>query len=126
MADTHSSGKPDLRTAVLRGLRLRCPVCGEGPIYRAYLKPVETCACCGAAIGEIRADDGPAWLTVLMLGPFLVAVTFGVSLSGLPLWETLPLAALAVTAAVLALLPVIKSVFIAALWMAGGNRSATD
>ncbi|MEZ5998497.1 MAG: DUF983 domain-containing protein [Hyphomonas sp.] len=110
----------------MRGVRLRCPQCGRGRIYRAYLKPVETCTCCGAAIGKIAADDGPAWLTVLMLGPFLVAVTFGISMSGLPLWITFPLAALAVTGAVMALLPVVKSVFIAALWVAEGNRQATD
>ena len=95
-------------------------------MIEGYLTVRDHCPACGAELFHHRADDGPAWLTVLMLGPFLVAVTFGVSLSGLPLWETLPLAALAVTAAVLALLPVVKSVFIAALWMAGGNRSATD
>ncbi|MEZ5945861.1 MAG: DUF983 domain-containing protein [Hyphomonas sp.] len=118
--------KPDLKTALWRAVRMKCPQCGRGAIYRAYLKPVETCSACGAPIGEIRADDGPAWLTVLMLGPFLVAVTFGVSMSGLPLWATLPTAAIAVTAGVLAMLPLVKSAFIAALWVAGGNRQATD
>ena len=70
-------------------------------------------------MGDIRADDGPAWLTVLTLGPLLVAVTFFVSFADFPLWASLPAAALIVTGAVLLLLPRMKGAFIAALWVAG-------
>ncbi len=115
------TGKPGLTTAVWRGLRHRCPACGQGSVYRAYLKPVDACAVCGMRIGEIPSEDGPAWLTVLMLGPLLVAVTFFVSLSDLPLGLTLPLAGVVVTGAVLLLLPRIKAAFIAILWVSGST-----
>ena len=110
---------PSSRTALVRALRLKCPACGQGALYRAYLKPVETCACCGAPLGQVPSEDGPAWLTVLMLAPFLVAVTFFVSMSDLPLWITLPGAAIAVTGAVMLALPRIKAGWIGVLWSMG-------
>ena len=113
------SPKPPAAVALWRAVRLKCPVCGQGALYRAYLKPVDTCASCGAPLGKVPSEDGPAWLTVLMLGPFLVGVTFLVSLSGLPLWITLPAAALAVTGAVMLALPVVKAGWIAVLWSMG-------
>nr|WP_321511639.1 DUF983 domain-containing protein [uncultured Hyphomonas sp.] len=105
--------------ALARALRLKCPACGQGALYRAYLKPVDTCACCGAPLGQVPSEDGPAWLTVLMLAPFLVAVTFFVSMSSLPLWISLPGAALAVTGLVMLALPRVKAGWIAVLWSMG-------
>ena len=58
--------------AIKRGLRLRCPCCGEAPAFRGYLKVVEHCARCGAALGEIRADDFPPYLTILLVGHIVV------------------------------------------------------
>ncbi|KCZ49451.1 DUF983 domain-containing protein [Hyphomonas pacifica] len=111
----HVYPTPGLRTAIWRGLRFRCPVCGKGAIFRAYLKQVDTCAVCGEPIGEIPAEDGPAWLTVLSLGPVLVALTLFISMSGWPMWVTLPLSAAMVIGAVLAWLPRIKALVIAVL-----------
>nr|WP_321441792.1 DUF983 domain-containing protein [uncultured Hyphomonas sp.] len=110
---------PSSRVALARALRLKCPSCGQGALYRAYLKPVDTCACCGAPLGQVPSEDGPAWLTVLMLAPFLVAVTFFVSMSSLPLWISLPGAALAVTGLVMLALPRVKAGWIAVLWSMG-------
>ena len=118
--------KPGLLIAVGRGLRFRCPKCGQGQIFRAYLKQVETCDECGEPLGHVRADDGPAWLTVLSLGPFLVAITFFVSFGHLPLWTSLPIAIIAVTGAVLILLPRMKGAFIAALWLSGFGSREND
>ena len=111
--------KPSAPVALWRAVRLKCPACGQGALYRAYLKPVETCAHCGALLDRVPAEDGPAWLTVLMLAPVLVAVTFFVSLSDLPLWLTLPGAGLAVTGAVMLALPRVKAGWIAILWSMG-------
>ena len=49
----------------------------------------------------------------------VVAVTFFVSLSSLPLWLTLPGAGLAVTGAVMLALPRVKAAWIAILWSMG-------
>ena len=47
-----------LLAAALKGLRGRCPNCGQGKLFRAYLKPVDCCDACGHNWSEVRADDG--------------------------------------------------------------------
>ena len=45
----HRSGWPEgyWRKVVWRGLRLRCPVCGQGRLFRTYFTMHESCSCCG-------------------------------------------------------------------------------
>ena len=57
-----------LKPAMLRGWRRRCPNCGSGPMLRGYLKVRENCPVCGEALHHHRADDGPAYLTILIVG----------------------------------------------------------
>lgn len=57
-----------LRQAVLRGWRLRCPSCGAGPLLTGYLKVRDACPVCSEALHHHRADDGPAYLTILIVG----------------------------------------------------------
>ncbi|MEQ9505409.1 MAG: DUF983 domain-containing protein [Hyphomonas sp.] len=103
--------------AVLRGLRGRCPDCGRGKLFVGYLKQAGACDACGARTGEIEAEDGPPWLTVLLLGPLLAALTFiSARQEAWPLWARLVgLGAFAILA-VLILLPRIKGGLIGALW----------
>ena len=53
-------------TGLLRGLRHRCPNCGEGKLYRGYLKIAPACDACGHDLSAYRADDGPAYFTILL------------------------------------------------------------
>jgi uncharacterized protein (DUF983 family) len=103
--------------AALRGLRGRCPACGRGRLFAGYLKQAPGCAACGAATGEIEAEDGPPWLTVLLLGPLLAALTFiAARHEDWPLWMRLGgLGAFAILAVVM-LLPRIKGALIGVLW----------
>ncbi len=57
-----------LKPAMLRGWRRCCPNCGSGPMLRGYLKVRENCPVCGEALHHHRADDGPAYLTILIVG----------------------------------------------------------
>lgn len=57
-----------LGRSIRRGLRLRCPNCGKGHIMRTYLKLQDTCPECGQELYHSRADDGPAYLTILVVG----------------------------------------------------------
>jgi uncharacterized protein (DUF983 family) len=59
-------------TSVLRGLRRRCPNCGVGASFMGYLKLREACPHCGEALGHIRADDFPPYLTILIVGHIVV------------------------------------------------------
>ena len=45
-----------LASALLRGLRLRCPVCGRGPLFRTWFRMHAGCAHCG-----LRFDRGPGY-----------------------------------------------------------------
>lgn len=103
--------------AVTRGLRGRCPACGKGRLFMAYLKQAPACSVCGAPTGEIAAEDGPPWLTVLFLGPLLAALTFiSARQETWPLWVRLLGLGLFAIGAVLWLLPRIKGGLIGALW----------
>lgn len=51
-----------LWSVLSRGFKRRCPSCGTGHLFRAYLKQVEHCDTCTEKIGHIRADDFPAYL----------------------------------------------------------------
>ncbi|MCA0271382.1 MAG: DUF983 domain-containing protein [Proteobacteria bacterium] len=57
-----------LKPAALRGWRRRCPACGEGKLFDGYLKVRDRCQSCGEDLTHARADDGPAYLTILIVG----------------------------------------------------------
>lgn len=114
--ESFASDRP-LWRSVLRGARLRCPRCGEGRLYRSFLKPREACACCGLAFDGHRADDLPPYLTILiaahLLAPPLLAVE---RLSPPPLWVGFLIWPLAAIALCLLLLPSVKGAVIGQQW----------
>lgn len=54
--------------AMKRGFFGKCPHCGTGKLFRAFVKPVDNCAACGEDYTHQRADDLPAYLVVLIVG----------------------------------------------------------
>jgi uncharacterized protein (DUF983 family) len=56
-----------LGEAIKRGLLGRCPSCGRGGLFRAYLKLAPSCKVCGEDLSHARADDAPAYLTMLVV-----------------------------------------------------------
>ena len=52
--------------AMRRGWRQRCPNCGSGRLFSSYLKLRSTCPVCDTDLSHARADDGPAYLTILI------------------------------------------------------------
>jgi uncharacterized protein (DUF983 family) len=62
------------KPAVLRGWRRKCPNCGAGPMLRGYLKVRDACPVCGEELHHHRADDGPAYLTILIVGHLLAPI----------------------------------------------------
>lgn len=57
-----------MKPALLRGWRRKCPNCGTGPLLKGYLKVRDTCPVCRQELHHHRADDGPAYLTILIVG----------------------------------------------------------
>lgn len=77
----------DLGQAMWRGFKCRCPHCGEGKLFRAFVKPVDSCSVCGEDYTEQRADDLPAYLTILVVGHIVVGAFMGVeATTNLSLW----------------------------------------
>ncbi|RWL94476.1 MAG: DUF983 domain-containing protein [Mesorhizobium sp.] len=70
----HHSGRVarPLWTAIKRGLLGRCPHCGEGKLFYAFTKTVDTCSVCGEEIHHHRADDLPAYLVIVIVGHIVV------------------------------------------------------
>ena len=64
--------KRDLWAALKRGFRCRCPRCGEGRLFRAFLKTADNCSVCGQDFTPHRADDLPAYLVIVIMGHIVV------------------------------------------------------
>ena len=111
-----AAARPDLWTAIKRGLALRCPVCGEGKLFRSYLKLNDCCSRCGAKLSELRADDGPAWATILIVGHLIVPFFIVTVRSNAPEWVYYVLLFPLTIAMTLLLLPRSKGVFVALLY----------
>jgi len=69
-----TAGRPSrlLLRAMGRGWRGRCPNCGEGRMFRAFLKVVDRCAVCGTELFHQRADDAPPYFVILITGHIVV------------------------------------------------------
>ena len=110
-------GRIPFLTAFVRGFCRRCPRCGRGSLLAGYIKMRERCSACGLDFEPCRADDAPAYFTILIVGHIVVpglllmerALHPETSLQ-MEIW--LP-ATLVLT---LALLPFVKGATIAAIW----------
>ena len=60
-----------VRPALWRGWTRRCPACGERTLMDGYLTVRHACPACGTEFHHHRADDGPAWATILITGHLL-------------------------------------------------------
>lgn len=106
-----------LLPALLRGWHRRCPNCGGGPVFDGFLAVRPACAACGEDLHHHRADDLPAWVTIVIVGHLIVGILLSVETAIRPpmwvhfaVWPTL---ALGLT---LWLLPRIKGMVVAMQW----------
>ena len=71
--ETASVGeRRDVWLSIKRGFRGRCPRCGEGKLFRAFLKVSDHCSVCGLDFTPHRADDLPAYLVIVIVGHLVV------------------------------------------------------
>lgn len=110
----HRTGWPEgyWRTVVWRGLRLRCPVCGKGELFKTYFRMHETCACCGVGF----AREHGQWVGSLDINTFVVAFGLMIGSAFSPPWP-LPVA-LAVWGAAAVVVPLVTFRFSRGLWTA--------
>jgi uncharacterized protein (DUF983 family) len=105
------------KQAMRRGWARRCPNCGVGALLHSYLKVNESCGTCGQDLHHHRADDGPAYLTILIAGHLMAPLLLWVYST----WQPDPLTmALSFTVLFVALslylLPRLKGVLVAIQW----------
>jgi len=67
MNDTSPTGLP-----IARGLRGRCPRCGEGKLFQGFLTLCPRCERCGLDFAFADAGDGPAVFVILLGGAIVV------------------------------------------------------
>jgi len=70
--DTDFGMERPMGTAMWRGWKGRCPCCGEGSLFRAFLKAENTCSNCSQQLDGHRADDAPPYFTILIVGHIIV------------------------------------------------------
>lgn len=129
MTDLASPERP-LSQAIRRGLLGRCPNCGEGKILEGYLKVRAACPVCGEDLHHHRADDGPAYLTILIVGHLMAPMI----LLAFNVWRPDPLVlaltfSVACVALSLTLLPRLKGMIVAIQWsrrMHGFGQAASQ
>lgn len=108
----------DWGQAVGRGMRLRCPACGEGRMFRAFLKVADRCDRCGEELHHHRADDAPPYVTISIVGHIVLAGLLVVEQGwpDVPLWAHWAVWPLLGVLLSLALLPPIKGGLVGHQW----------
>lgn len=106
--------------ALVRGARCHCPRCGEAPLFRQWLKPVDTCAHCHQDWSVQQADDFPAYIGIFVVGHLLAPVIiFMIATLGLSAWVTLAVMLPVAVVMLIAMLQPTKGAVIAFLWWHG-------
>lgn len=115
MSEPHPSAS--VFKGLKRGLQHRCPNCGDGRLYRRYLKVEPVCEACGHELGLYPADDGPAYFTILLVGHVIVApmLIFPWIWEASP-WLVAPVTLIPLTTLTLVALPRVKGAVIGMLW----------
>lgn len=109
-----------LKQSIFRGVAGHCPACGKGALFWKYLKVNGRCEVCDTDLSRYPADDGPAYLTILLVGHLVVAPMLFFSI----VWKSNPLYALPIiltglAALMLAVLPRVKGGWIGLMYALG-------
>lgn len=106
-----------LMTAMKRGFLGRCPHCGEGRLFRSFLKTVDRCDQCGEEMHHHRADDLPAYLVVVIVGHVIVGAFMAIeATSTLSTWQHLAIWVPLTIISALALLRPVKGAVVGLQW----------
>lgn len=110
--------EPTMKQALIRGAMCRCPHCGEGKLFRRFLKVADTCTVCHEPLHHHRADDMPAYIVMSIVGHVVIALVFWVEFraGGWPTWLHLSLWLPLTILLSLALIQPVKGFIVAMQW----------
>ncbi len=107
----------DVLQAMRQGFFGRCPKCGRGHLFRAFLKVADECDACGEEMRHHQADDAPAYFVVLIVGHIVVALALEVEiLFSPPYWVHVALWLPLTLGLALGLLQPIKGAIVGLQW----------
>ncbi|MDI7773770.1 DUF983 domain-containing protein [Asticcacaulis sp. EMRT-3] len=103
-----------------RGIRRKCPCCGEASAFKGYLTVVDTCPVCQTPLSLYPTDDGPAYVTMILVGHLVIAPTFLFPFVWhYPLQFVVPVLVVALGLLTLVALPFVKGAFLSLIWYLG-------
>jgi uncharacterized protein (DUF983 family) len=116
--------------AVWRGFLGRCPNCGKGHMFRAYLKVNDRCPVCHEELYHQRADDAPPYVTMFIVAHVVVALLLSVEAVWVdaPFWLEAVIFSIVTVLLSLVILPRVKGALVALQWSLRmhGFSSTTD
>ena len=63
-----------VKDAIIKGIKCRCPRCGEGRLFNKWLKVTPECTHCGEELFHERAQDFPPYITISIVGHIVVTL----------------------------------------------------
>jgi uncharacterized protein (DUF983 family) len=114
-----NDGKPPrpIFGSMLRGAMLKCPACGIGAMFRRYLKVSDACPHCGEELHHHRADDAPAYFTIVIVGHIVVSLVLALEMAYRPaLWVHMALWLPLTVILTVLLLPCVKGALVGLQW----------
>jgi len=129
--DTPAVAPRPLWRAISNGMRLRCPHCGKGHLFRSYLKVADSCDSCGEELYHHRADDFPPYISIFIVGHVIVGLIlhFEIAYQDVAPWVYLVTMVPAAIILPLILLPSIKGAVVGLQWaqrMHGFSQTGRD
>lgn len=117
MTETRIVEHRSVGQAMWRGALCRCPHCGKGKMFRAYLKVADECSVCGEELDHHRADDLPPYIAIVIVGHIIVFLMLHMDMSYRiePMTYILTMVPLAVLLPLL-MLPSIKGAIVGLQW----------
>ncbi|MAN62704.1 MAG: hypothetical protein CMI60_12250 [Parvibaculum sp.] len=116
IADTADEPRSVWRS-IRRGAAFKCPSCGEGQIFRKYLKITDNCSQCGEELHHHRADDAPPYFTIFIVGHMVVPAMLWIEMSYRPdVWVHAAIWGPLTLALTLTILPITKGTVVGMQW----------
>ena len=116
--------------AMGRGMRKKCPQCGQGALFSGYSKTNASCGVCNLDLSGHQADDAPPYLTIIIVGHILIPVALAVKQVFAPaLWLQFAIWLPLIIIATFWLLPISKGAMVGLQWanrMHGFANSGTQ
>jgi uncharacterized protein (DUF983 family) len=112
---------------VKTGLAGKCPRCGRGNLFMAYLTVARQCTSCGLSYDFADGGDGAAWFVMLFVGLVGVGSILGIEAAyAPPAWVHVLIAIPLLIVLPLVLLRPVKGILINQQWLTSAGEGRLD